>query len=276
MTPTTTASHTDTPADKPTHTALITGASAGLGAEFARQLAAQGIHLVLVARREQRLQDLATELRDAYGVRVDCIADDLADPDAPGRIAAQVQALGLTITHLVNNAGSSGPDLLDERDWNRHRAFFELMLVSCAALCHAFLPGMLAQGFGRIINVSSMAGRIPRNGDTGYGPVKAYLVALSEGLHATYRSRGIHAMALCPGFTHTEFHTVNGLTEMKRALPRFLWYDADVVVREGLRALEKGRAVYASGRLYRWADPFLQSVWLRRFFTLSRRQQKKT
>ena len=258
------------------HVALITGASAGLGAEFAWQLAAQHIDLVLVARREARLQDLAAQLRLAHGVRVECIAEDLSDPDAPHRIAERVRSRGLTIDYLVNNAGAAGPDLIEERDWQRQRAYFELMLISCAALCHAFIPGMLAQGFGRIINVSSMAARIPRAGDSNYGPVKTYLIALSEGLHATYRDRGIHTMALCPGFTHTEFHSAPDLAEMKKGTPGFIWYDADVVVREGLRALEKSRPVYASGRLYRWADPFLQSVWLRPLFRLSRGRSKKT
>ncbi len=258
------------------HTALVTGASAGLGMEFARQLAARGIDLVLVARREARLLDLAAQLRQAHGVRVECVVADLSDPDAPRHIAERVHTLGLTIDHLINNAGIAGPDFIEERDWNRHRSYFELMLISYAALCHAFLPGMLAQGFGRIINVSSMAARIPRAGDSSYGPVKAYLVALSEGLHATYRDRGIRVMALCPGFTHTEFHDVNDLADMKKAMPGFMWYNADVVVREGLKALEKGKAVYASGRLYRWADPFLQSVWLRPLFRIPRRRAKKT
>jgi len=258
------------------HTALITGASAGLGAEFARQLAAQGINLVLVARRESRLQELAAQLRQAHGVRVECIAEDLSHPDAPRRISERVHTLGLTIDYLINNAGIAGPDFIEERDWNRQRTYFELMLISYAALCHAFVPGMLAQGFGRIINVSSMAARIPRAGDSNYGPVKAYLVALSEGLHATYQHRGIQVMALCPGFTHTEFHDVNDLADTKKAMPGFMWYDADVVVREGLRALEKGKAVYASGRLYRWADPFLQSVWFRPLFRIPKRRSKKT
>lgn len=259
-----------------THTALITGASSGLGAEFARQLAAQGIDLVLVARREARLRDLAAQVAHAHGVRVECVVDDLSDPDAPRRITEHVHTLGMTIDYLINNAGIAGPDFIEERDWNRQRTYFELMLISYAALCHAFIPGMLAQGFGRILNVSSMAARIPRAGDASYGPVKAYLVALSEGLHATCKDRGVHVTALCPGFTHTEFHDVNDLADMKKATPGFIWYDADVVVREGLRALEKGRAVYASGRLYRWADPFLQSVWLRPLFSLSRRRSKKT
>ncbi len=259
-----------------THTALVTGASAGLGAEFARQLAAQGIDLVLVARREARLRDLAAQLTQAHGVRVECVVDDLSDPDAPRRIIERVHTLGMTIDYLINNAGIAGPDFIEERDWNRQRTYLELMLISYAALCHAFIPGMLAQGFGRILNVSSMAARIPRAGDASYGPVKAYLVAFSEGLHATCKHRGVHVTSLCAGFTLTELNDANDMADLKKGMPGFIWYDADVVVREGLRALEKGRAVYASGRLYRWADPFLQSVWLRPLFSLSRRRSKKT
>ncbi len=103
-----------------------------------------------------------------------------------------------------------------------------------------------------------------------YGPAKAYLVALSEALNASLRNENIFTLALCPGFTHTEFHEAGNLTEMKNSTPKFIWYSAETVVREGLRALEKGKPVYISGRLYRWLDPWLQSVWTRRFFRMSR------
>lgn len=254
-----------------TGTALITGASAGLGESFARHLAARGMNLVLVARRQDRLQALADSLTAGHGVRTAVIPADLSRPEAPAEVMTGLEDRGLQIDWLINNAGIAGPDFIEERDWAAQRAYFELMMVSYAAFCHACIPGMVARRFGRIINVSSMAGRIPRAGDCNYGPAKAYLVALSESLHATYRHRGVHVTALCPGFTHTEFHAANGLMAMKNATPGFIWYDADVVVREGLRAVDRGRAVYASGRLYRWADPFLQSVWLRPLFRINRR-----
>ena len=244
-------------------TALITGASAGLGAEFARQLGALGYGLVLVARRLDRLEQLAVELRDRRGVRVEAIAADLAEPTAPASIADRVAELGMRVDYLVNNAGSAGPDLLKDRDWPQHAAFLQLMMTSMAHLCHLFAPGMRERGFGRILNVASVAGRIPRANDLNYGPSKAYVVALSEALDLTLKPHGVRACALCPGFTHTEFHAAAEMLERKAALPDFVWYDAEVVVREGLRAIEKGRCVYVTGRLYRWVDPVMQSVWTR-------------
>ncbi len=122
---------------------------------------------------------------------------------------------------------------------------------------------MAQRGFGHILNVASVAGRVARANDMNYGPSKAYVIALSEALHLTLKPHGVRVCALCPGFTHTDFHAVAGMLEMKTASPDFLWYDVETVVREGLDAIEKGRCVHSSGRLYRWLDPFLQSVWTR-------------
>jgi len=243
--------------------ALVTGASAGLGAEFARQLAQRGQDLLLVARRKERLESLAHELGTAHGVRVEVLADDLEDPEAPARIEAAVAARGLRIDWLVNNAGLAGPDLLADRDWGAQARFFELMMLSVAQLCHRFIPPMRERGFGRVLNVSSFAGRIARPAGANYGPAKAYLIALSEELALILRGSGVHVCALCPGFVHTDFHEVAGLLEMKRRLPRFVWYDAATVVREGIEAVERGKPIQVSGRIYRWLDPLAQSVWLR-------------
>ena len=243
--------------------ALVTGASAGLGAEFARQLAARGHDIVAVARRRERLEQLAKELGEGHGVRVEVVAADLADIHAPRLIADRIAELGFDVDYLVNNAGSAGPELIEDRDWGAQASFLQLMMTSMAHLCHLFAPGMCERGYGRIINVSSVAGRIARAGDTNYGPTKAYVVALSEALHLTCREHGVHVCALCPGFTHTEFHEVADMLDMKAASPGFMWYDADVVVREGLAAVEKGKCVYVSGRIYRWIDPMLQSVFSR-------------
>jgi hypothetical protein len=243
--------------------ALITGASAGLGAEFARQLAARGGDLLLVARRQERLTELAREIAAAHGVRVHVLAADLTDREAPAHIEAFVAEQGLRIDWLVNNAGVAGPDLLEDRDWDAQARFFELMMLSVAQLCHRFIPPMRERGFGRVINVSSFAGRLARPAGANYGPAKAYLVALSEELALLLRGSGVQVCALCPGFTHTEFHEAAGLMDMKRGLPGFLWYDAATVVREGIEAVERGKPIWVSGRIYRWLDPFAQSVWLR-------------
>ncbi len=238
--------------------ALITGASAGLGSEFARQLAAQGKDLILVARRAEPMEALAANLRDAHGVEVEILTADLSQPGAPGELFAETQQRGLDIDFLINNAGSEGPDLIHSRGWDRHDAYIRLMMTSVAAMCHEFMPAMIGTGYGRVINVASVAGQLSVAGDYSYGPTKAYLIALSKALASTYRDQGVYVLALCPGFTHTDFHASDRLTAMKRGMPGWLWYDADVVIREGLTALEKGKSEYTSGRLYRILVPILR------------------
>ena len=199
--------------------ALITGASAGLGAEFARQLAAQGRNLVLVARRREPMEALADELRGSHGIEVEILASDMTDPDTPAWLRAETQARGLQVDYLVNNAGSEGPDLIKTRSWPRNDAYIRLMMTSVAAMCHEFIPGMVERGYGRVLNVASVAGRMTVGGDYSYGPTKAYLIALSKGLASAYKGQGVHVLALCPGFTHTEFHVSERLTAMKQATP---------------------------------------------------------
>ena len=239
--------------------ALITGASAGFGKEFARQLAAKGKGLVLVARRVEPMEELANELREQYGVAVDVITADLSDPAAPAVIHEETISRGLVVDTLINNAGSAGPNLLAERNWDVQQAHLTLMMTSVAAMCHFFIPAMQDRGYGRVLNVASVAGQVISPGDCNYGPTKTYLIALSMGLASAIRKDGVNVLALCPGFTHTDFHESEDLAKMKRATPSFIWYDVDVVVREGLAALERGRSVYVSGRLYRYLVPILRT-----------------
>ena len=253
--------------------ALITGASAGLGAEFARQLAAMGHHLILVARREDRLQALAAGLTEQHGVTCQIIVADLNDEDAGKHIADTCQSGGWTVNWLVNNAGVAGPDLLQDRDWAAQQTFFQLMMLSVADLCHRLIPGMVDRQYGRVINVASVAARVPRSGGCNYGPAKAYLVALSEELNLTVAARGVHVSALCPGFTHTDFHETAGLMDMKNNMAKWLWYGADIVVRDAIAGVERGRPVVISGRLYRWLDPIFQSVWTRPFLRIRARPE---
>lgn len=248
--------------------ALITGASAGLGKEFARQLGAAGKDLILVARRREPMEDLAAELRDAHGIEIEIMTADLSDAAAPAKLFMDTQERGVEVDYLINNAGSEGPDLIKVRDWERQDAYLRLMMTSVAAMCHQFIPGMVERGFGRVLNVASVAGRMTVNGDYSYGPTKTYLIALSKALATTYKPRGVYIMALCPGFTHTDFHASDKLTVMKGNTPGFAWYKADVVIREGLTALEKGKDEYTSGRLYRYLVPVLRSRIGRRLVTL--------
>ena len=253
--------------------ALITGASAGLGAEFARQLAAQKHDLILVARREDRLQSLAESLHQTYGVGCEIIVADLSDPGASEHVATRCLDAGWQVDWLVNNAGVAGPDLLKDRDWSAQNTFFQLMMLSVADLCHRLIPQMVARGYGRVVNVASVAARVPRSGGCNYGPAKAYLVALSEELNLTVAAQGVHVSALCPGFTHTDFHETAGLMEMKNNMAKWLWYDADVVVRDAINGVEAGKPVVVSGRLYRWLDPIFQSVWTRRWLRIKARPE---
>jgi len=247
-------------------TALITGASAGLGAEFARQLAAENYDLILVARRGDRLRQLADELQQGHGISCHVIESDLSDPLAPQALFTEVGSRGLQVDYLVNNAGIAGPDLLEDRDWAEQQNFYQLMMTAVAHLCHLFVPPMRERGFGRVINVASVAARIPRADGCNYSSSKAYVVALSESLNVTLKDTGVHVSALCPGFTHTDFHETAGLMDMKNSLPSWMWYSAATVVSDGIAAVEKGKPICISGRLYRWLDPFFQSVWTRRLF----------
>ncbi|MDJ0877344.1 MAG: SDR family NAD(P)-dependent oxidoreductase [Halieaceae bacterium] len=252
-----------------TRTALITGATAGLGKEFARQLAGKGYNLVLVARNQEALASTAESLAGEFGVDAQWIAANLSDPAAPRALYDEAQARGIQVDYLVNNAGIAGPNLLEDTDWAEQQAFFQLMMLSIAELCHLFIPSMQERGFGRVINVASVAGRISRAGGCNYGPSKAWVIALSEELALTVGKDGVNVSALCPGYTHTEFHERAGLMDMKNSMPGWMWYDAETVVRDGIAAAERGKRVYASGRLYRLLDPFFQSVWTRRLFSVS-------
>jgi short-subunit dehydrogenase len=253
--------------------ALITGASAGLGAEFARQLAAMGKSLILVARRRDRLEALAERLRKEHGIQVEIVTADLSLATAAEEIATVCASEHLQVDWLINNAGIAGPDLLKDRDWQMQQPFFQLMMLSVADLCHRLIPDMVDRGYGRVINVASVAARVPRSGGCNYGPAKAYLVALSEELHLTVSGSGVNVSALCPGFTHTDFHETAGLMEMKNKMAKWLWYDADVVVEDAINGVQSGKPVVVSGRLYRWLDPIFQSVWTRRFLRIRARPE---
>ena len=230
--------------------ALITGASAGIGAEFARQLAARGCELVLTARREDRLQVLASELRDAHGIDVDVIADDLADPTAPERIVATATREGRAVGLLINNAGYGVPGRYDKVDWATHAQFMQVLVTAPLHLCHLLLPAMRERGYGRIVNIASLAGLVPATpGNTLYGPAKAFLMRVSQALAVENRAHGIHVCALCPGFTRSEFHDVSQARGLVSKLPGWMWSNASDVVRQGLDAVERGRVICVPGRV---------------------------
>ena len=240
------------------HHALVTGASAGIGAEFARQLAARDCSLVLTARREGRLQVLASDLRARHGIHVDVIADDLADPAAPARIVAAATRDGRAIDILINNAGYGVPGRYDKVDWDTHARFMQVLVTAPLQLCHLLLPAMRQRGYGRIVNVASLAGLVPATpGNTLYAPAKAFLMRVSQALATENRAHGVHVCALCPGFTHSEFHDVSQARGLVSKLPGWMWSDADDVVRQGLDAVERGRVVCVPGRVNRWIKAWM-------------------
>jgi short-subunit dehydrogenase len=229
--------------------ALVTGASAGIGAAFARILAGHGYDIALTARRTDRLQALADEIRLRAGVETLTVAADLADPEGPGQILDHLTAHGRTVDLLVNNAGYGLPGAYAETSWRDQAAFIQVMMTAPCELAHRTLPGMLERGFGRIVNVASLAGLIPgAAGHTLYGASKSFLIKFSQSLHLETRDRGVHVSALCPGFTFSEFHDANGTRAMVDAsTPAWAWMGADEVAAAGYEAVEANRPVCVPG-----------------------------
>ena len=223
---------------------LVTGASAGIGRAFAHVFARQGYDLFLTARRTDRLETLAAELRLQYGVEAYVVSADLAKPGAVDAILAAVVAEGREVDALVNNAGYGLTGSFDSTDWADQARFIQVMVTAVAELAHKVLPGMIERRFGRIINVASLAGITPSAaGHTLYGASKAFLIRFSQSLHEENQGRGVHVSALCPGFTWSEFHDVNGAREGVSALPGWLWMGADEVAEIGFEAVEANRTV---------------------------------
>lgn len=237
-------------ADTTKHTCLITGASAGIGMEIAREYARRGWDLALTARREEPMIKLAEELTQAYGTTSHIFPLDLADPNATNELLARIEKKGLHIDGLVNNAGYGQPGDYLESEWDDHARSLQVMLTAPCELAHAFSKGMSARGFGRIINVASLAGHMPGSkGHTTYAAIKSFLIKFSQSLNAELSSKGVHVSALCPGFTLSEFHDINGTREAASRLPKAMWMDADIVAKSGIDACERNKAVHITGRI---------------------------
>ena len=233
-------------------TALITGASAGIGKALAEVFASEGFDLVVTARREDRLRALAEELKARYGTRVEVVALDLSHTDAPRSLFDAVMARGVAVDVLVNNAGYGVPGGLMASDWERHRTQMQVMVTAVTELTYLFLPGMIERQYGRILNIASLAALVPSPaGHTLYAATKVFMVKFSESLSHEVRSAGVHVTALCPGFTFSEFHDVTGTRAQVSRLPGWLWMDAASVAREGFAASMAGTAVYVPGRVNR-------------------------
>jgi short-subunit dehydrogenase len=240
--------------------ALITGASAGLGVEFARQLSAKGHRLVLVARRKDRLESLAKELGNARA-----IALDLSKDGAAARLMADIAAAGEIIDLLVNNAGFGLYGRFAELDAGRQREMIDLNVGTLTDLCRAVAPAMIARGRGAILNVASTASFQAGPGMAVYFATKAYVLSFSEALHEELKPHGVKVSCLCPGPTSTEFGAVAGFKS--NGLFDKATMTAAEVVRIGLKALDKDRAVAVTGRLNRvgaFATRLVPRAWTRK------------
>jgi uncharacterized protein len=237
----------------PSRTALVTGASAGIGTAFAHVFAEHGFEVVLTARRADRLEKLAAEISARYGRRAFVVPADLADPQAPARMVGELEERGLSIDALVNNAGYALAGYYASTTWGDQASALQVLVTAPAELTHRLLPGMIARRYGRIVNVASLAGLAPAwRGSTTYGASKAFLIKFSEALALEVAPHNVHVTALCPGYTRTEFHDVMGVRErIDRALPSSLWMDADTVARQGYAAVMAGHSLYVNGSINR-------------------------
>ncbi len=239
------------PEPKSSTAALVTGASAGIGAEIAKLLAARGYALVLVARRKQRLVALADELAEDHGVRVETIAADLSKPTPRGRIPGQIEQLGLEVEILINNAGFATGGPFHDADPERELEQVRVLVEAPVALTSAFLPAMVKRGRGAILNVASTAGMQPMPYSAGYSAAKAYMLTFSEAIHQEARGHGVTVTALAPGPVETEFWQIAGWetssgTSFERAVPGALISPAQAA-RAGVEGLEHGELVVVPG-----------------------------
>jgi short-subunit dehydrogenase len=248
---------------------LVTGASSGIGKALAREFAANGWDLALTARREDRLKDFAEEMKAQYGVDSLTIAADLSKSSAPKKIVDAIAAADRQIDGLVNNAGYGLPGTFTETSWKQQSDFIQLMLTSYAELVHRVMPGMEERGYGRIINVASVAGLMPGSrGHTLYAGVKSALIKFSQSLYFEGKAHGIHATALCPGFTYSEFHDVNETRGMVSKLPKYWWLTAEQVAMAGFNAVQRNQPVVVPGLWYKFLTGLNQvlpndaSMWL--------------
>ena len=232
-----------------TRTALITGASAGIGEAFARVLAREGYNLVLVARRLDRLAALASELSSTHGVEAVAHAADLASPTSLEALHEALEQGDHQIDVLINNAGYSLNTKFCESPWSEHADALQVMLMGLTQACHLFAPGMKARGWGRILNVSSVAAFLPPYAGNLYSGIKSYVHHLSLALDLELKPHGVHVTSLCPGFTYSEFHDVMGTRDLVERLPKLLWMSAEQVAEQGYLAVMRGDPVCINGKV---------------------------
>jgi uncharacterized protein len=232
-------------------TALITGASAGIGEAIARQLASRGHGVTLVARREERLTALAGELSERHGVRAEAIAADLGDAAARERLAAQIERLGLEVEMLVNNAGFGGAGTVASSERERLLAMLRLNCEALLDFQARYLPAMVARGRGAVINIASTAAFQPIPGTATYAATKAFVLSLSEAVHEELKGTGVTLTAVCPGPVRTEFTRVAGIEQAEEQLPGVFWMASEAVAKAAVDAADNGKRAIVPGLLNR-------------------------
>ena len=231
-------------------TALITGASSGLGKDFATLFAEKGYDLVLTARRKKNLEEISTNLTNQFGIKASFISCDLSDLKSTEEIYNFCEEDKIQIDVLVNNAGYGLTNSFEEISLKDHIDFINVLSTSAIALTRLFLPGMIRRKFGRIINISSVAAFAPYTNSGGmYIATKLMLLKFSEMIHNDYKSKNIFSCSVCPGFTHTEFH--KDMKEFKSSVPSFMWMDSRTVVEQAYEASMSGKEIIINGWGYK-------------------------
>ena len=256
-------------------TALITGASAGIGEAIARELAGHGHSVTLVARREDRLRTLADELSERFGVRAEVVGADLADDAARGDLPRRISELGLDVEILVNNAGFGGGEDFVRTERERLLSMVEVNCVALLDLQAVYLPQMLERDRGAVINIASTAAFQPLPGAATYGATKAFVLSLSEAVHEELKGTGVTLTAVCPGPVKTEFTEAAGLKGADEQVPGVLWMSAESVAKQAVDAAADGKRAIVPGLLNRagaltgqhaprmFALPIVKRVWRR-------------
>ena len=227
--------------------ALVTGASAGIGTSIARELASRGHNLVIVARRKKLLDELAKELGDAHGVRVEPLSCDLSSAAARGRLPSRISKLGLRVDILVNNAGFATGGPFHESEPEREVQQVRVLVEAVVGLTAAYLPEMVERGAGAILNVSSTAAFQPLPYSAGYSAAKSHALSFSEAIHEEVAGDGVTVTALCPGPVRTDFWEVAGDQPIESAVPDIVWVDADEAAKAGVDGLASGSRVVVPG-----------------------------
>jgi uncharacterized protein len=257
------------PTPAPDRTAVVTGASSGIGREIARELARRGHGLTLVARREDRLRELAAELSGAHDLRAEVVAADLTDEAARIALAAEVGARGLEPSVLVNGAGLSTVGPVHRNDPAAELTMLRTNVEAVAHLTSLFLPGMVERSRGAVLNVASTAAFQPMPGQAGYGASKAFVLSYSRAVREEVRGKGVTVTVLCPGPVRTEFAETAGFdaAEADSALPSFMWVDATDVARAAVDGLARGHAHVipgAANKATAWTAPLVPPTLLTR------------